>query len=117
MKRVAMILSLMLIGWCCADSFLHDKPTTRRPKQQIKNDIIQRMSVLVEQSSEWLEREAQVQQKLCKEIRAFVEGSGGSVLNKSTVQDLERLVHELKKEQQRRTEQLAAQDRFLAQLR
>lgn len=114
---IALGLFLIGAGWCTADTFLvPEKPSSRRTRQQLKQEIAQLMGVLIEQSSISLEREAQIQQKLCREVRAAVEGTDSS-LNKGTVKDLEGLLLELKKEHRRRTDLLIAQQSFLALLK
>ncbi len=120
MKRLLSVVMLCCVigGWCLADSFiLKEKPPARRTRQQMKQEISQLMGSLIEQSSISLEREARIQQRLCKEVRTFVEGTQDSMLNKGSIKDLEVLYSELKKELQRRSDQLTAQNTFLASLK
>lgn len=119
MKRLLFVGMLCLVvgAWCLADSFIiKEKPATRRTRQQMKQEISQLMASLIEQSSLSLEREARIQQRLCKEVRTFVEGTQDSMLNKGSIKDLEHLQAGLNKELRRRTEQLAAQNSFLDSL-
>ncbi len=100
----------------CAESFLVDKkPVRRRTRQQLKHEITELMGSVIEQSSQSLEKEAKIQQKLCKELRASVEGSKG-MLSRASQKDLQQMVASLRKEQQRRAEQLVVQNAFLANL-
>lgn len=119
MKRLRVLLMVCCVGaWCLADSFIFkEKPAARRTRQQMNQEISQLMASLIEQSSISLEREARIQQRLCKEVRSVVEGTQDSMLAKGTLQDLEVLQRDLKKELQRRAEQLAAQNSFLASLK
>lgn len=120
MKSLGFLLLLCSVGggWCLADTFiLKEKPATRRTRQQMSQEISQLMASLIEQSSVSLEREARIQQRLCKEVRSFVEGAQDSMLAQGSIKDLEALQSNLKKEQQRRSEQLVAQNSFLASLK
>ncbi len=122
-QTITLVFVAFLCAWCCAknvetNSFIvQEKPAARKNRQQIKQEASELMGQLIEQSSLSLERDAQIQQLLCKEVRAAYEGAQESKLNKGSTKDLELLLPELQKELKRRSEHLAAQNAFLATLK
>ena len=115
MIKRSLLIVVLCVGACVAESFLVKEKPRRRTRQQLKQEIIQRMGSLIEQSSVSLEKEAQIQQKLCKELRTALEGKS-SVLNRASIKDLHQRIADLQHEQQRRIQQQATQERFLAAL-
>ncbi len=116
MNRYMLCAVLSIGALCLAESFLAKKPVKRRSRLQLKQEISQRMGSLIELSSKSLEREAQIQQKLCKELRYSVEGAKESMLNRVPIKKLQKISADLQQEQQRRVRHQAAQERFLVSL-
>jgi hypothetical protein len=101
-----------------ADSFIvPDKPAAKRTRNSLKQDISHMMASLVEQSSILLEKEAQIQQRLCKEVRAALEGTRESKIQKGTLKELEELMAQLQKEFHKRSDYCASQQTFLSSLK
>lgn len=101
-----------------ADSFIvPDKPAAKRTRNSLKQDISHMMASLIEQSSILLEKEAQIQQRLCKEVRAALEGTQESKIQKGSLKELEQLMAQLQKESHRRSEYSASQQAFLSSLK
>ncbi len=99
-----------------AETFLvKDKPR-KRTRNQLKQEASQLMGTLIEQASTVLEKQAQIQNKLCVELRSSLEGSRG-IINRASLHDLQRLVTNLQGELQRLKQQQVAQSKFLASLK
>ena len=109
MKYLVTILSL-----CCfiavANKFIVKESPKKTSPAQLKQDVTLLMGDLLELESQSLETSAKIQQKLCKEIRASLEGTGTSRAR------LNRLKALLQEETKRLVQHNASQQRFLCAL-
>ncbi len=89
MKRLPILFCIILSMsvWCLAENFLVKK-RPRKTAQQVKQELVQLMSDLVELKSRAIELEAQVQQRLCQDIRQSLDGSKKSVRSLKQLQEL-----------------------------
>lgn len=103
----------LLCGWSIAikanDFVVKESPKKVSPSQ-LKQDVLTKMGELLELETQVLEVSAQIQQKLCKDIRASLEGLSASRVRLTKLHEL------LSQEYKRLNEHKAAQKRFLASL-
>ena len=116
--RSVVLISLLMGAWCCAESFLiTHKPEKRRTAGQLKEDIVEVMAELLENQTVHIELSAQIQNVLCKHIRAIAHQDKGSSFKKAGVPDLHRLLKQLQNECERYRKECSEDQRFLASLR
>ena len=115
-----MIVAFVLLmgAWCCAESFLMThKPDKRRTPGQLKEEIVEAMGELLENQAMRSEVNAQIQQALCKHIRAIAHQDKASYFKAAGIADLNRILKQLQEENLRCRKEYGEDRRFLSSLR
>ncbi len=109
MKYSIIFLSISV---CCivAQQFVVKEPPKKTSPHKLKEQVITQMGSVLELESMILETSSKIQQKLCKEIRASLEGLSASRAR------LEKLKKLLEEEFHRLELHKKAQDQFLSAL-
>lgn len=116
--KLLLLVVSMAVFWCMAESFLvTEKPERRKTPAQIKQEIAESMGNLLERKIETIETIAQIQQVLCKHIRALAENDKNSEFKNAKIRDLQGILKTLHQENERCERELAVEKRFLSTLR
>ncbi len=103
-------LSVLVTGLIVANSFIVKDPPKKTSPSKLKQEVLSLMGDILELESQVLETSAKIQQKLCKDIRASLEGISASRPQLTKLNSL------LSQEHQRLVQHKAAQQRFLSAL-
>ena len=115
-KKSLIVIALLGVCWCFAETFLLEEKPRRRSPAQLKEEIINRMGTFLEQESKSIELRAQIQQRICKHIREYAQNDKNSFLKNASTQDLQKILKRLVMEQERYTKEHGDDERFLAML-
>lgn len=116
-KKSLIVIVSLAACWCFADTFLLEEKPRRRSPAQLKEEIIDRMGIVLEQESKSIELRAQIQQWLCKQIRGYAQGDKNCFLKNASIPELQKLLKRLMMEQERHTKEHADDERLLAMLK
>jgi hypothetical protein len=108
---------LAAASFLCAESFVVEKRPERISEQALKQEIVDVMGSLIEQESTSIAQTAQLQQLLCKKLRAFAQDDNKNFLKQSSIADLKHTIKKLKKELTRAQKESRELARSLSMLR
>ncbi len=113
--KIVILLVCMGVFWAFSESFLApEKAVKQRSSQQLKQEIVERMSSLLDLRSKLIETDAKTQQVLYKQIKPYAEGDKKCFLSSATMQQLQQVMQRLREEQARSEKELKDRERFLA---
>jgi hypothetical protein len=99
-KKIVFLL-VTIACWAVAENFLAPEKQLRVSGRQIQDEIIELMAQLIEQKSTLVEKEAQVQQMLCKKVRAYAQHDTKNFLRKTSLKELRAFAAKLEEEKRR----------------
>ncbi len=101
MRRYLIMMIIFMVLYCCAESFVLPEKPRRVSPAQLKQELADQMSRLLERKIDAIERDARIQKKLCEHIRGYAQGEKDAFFSRASRGDIERLTKLIIKENER----------------